>query len=328
MSRLHYLNIDNYLTENDTAISIKLSYQLFGQELHNAPIVLVNHALTGNSNVAGDEGWWKDLIGQDKCIDTSYYTVLAFNIPSNGFAEDETSLIHNYKDFVAKDVANLFALGLEKLQIENLFAVIGGSVGGGIAWELAALKPNLIQHLIPVATDWKSTDWLIANCYLQDNILNNSIKPIEDARIHAMMCYRTPESFQAKFDRTVNDKLEMFNIESWLAHHGNKLKDRFQLASYKFINQLLKTIDISRKEDFDLVVNRISSEIHLVSVDTDLFFTPNESRSTYNALKRLGRNVQYHEIQSIHGHDAFLIEYEQLRSFLEPIFSKHKVKIA
>ncbi|MDJ0645464.1 MAG: alpha/beta fold hydrolase [Flavobacteriaceae bacterium] len=327
MSDLHYIDIDNYTTQSGTTISIPLSYQLFGQALFEAPIVLVNHALTGNSEVAGSTGWWKELIGRDKCIDTDYYTIIAFNIPGNGFDGKEASLIHNYKDFVARDVAHIFALGLQKLKIENLFAVIGGSVGGGIAWELAALKPDLIEHLIPVATDWKSTDWLIANCFLQDNILNNSVNPIEDARIHAMLCYRTSQSFKAKFDRTVNEDLGMFNIESWLTHHGDKLRNRFQLSSYKFINQLLKTIDISRSEDFETVVNRIKSAIHLVAVDTDLFFTPDESQATYSKLKENGNTVFYHEIQSIHGHDAFLIEYDQLTAYLEPIFSTYKVNV-
>lgn len=327
MNGLQYLNIDEYITENGTAISLKLSYQLFGQALHEAPIVLINHALTGNSTVTGESGWWQDLIGCDKCIDTNHYTILAFNIPGNGYDGDEASLIHNYKDFIAKDVAKIFALGLEKLKVDSLFAVIGGSVGGGIAWELAALKPNLTEHLIPVATDWKSTDWLIANCFLQDSILNNSKNPIEDARIHAMMCYRTPESFKAKFDRTINEDLEIFNIESWLIYHGNKLRNRFQLASYKFINQLLKTINISKNKDFERVVSQIKSTIHLVAVDTDLFFTPNESKDTYRQLQKLGLNVFYHEIVSVHGHDAFLIEFDQLTAFLEPIFLKHKIKV-
>ena len=324
MSELSYIDIENFTTESGKAISLKLSYQLFGQELHDAPIVLVNHALSGNSSVSGETGWWKDLIGKDKCIDTNYYTILAFNIPGNGYDGLAANLIHNYKDFVAKDVAQIFALGLQELQIDKLFAVIGGSVGGGLAWELAALRPNLIEHLIPVATDWKSTDWLIANCFLQDNILNHSTNPIEDARIHAMMCYRTPQSFKAKFDRTINKDLGVYNIESWLGHHGHKLQSRFKLASYKFINQILKTIDISKDTSIEQFAATFSGQIHLVAVDSDLFFTPDECKITFDLLRNEDIPVNYHEIESIHGHDAFLIEYDQLNKFLEPIFSNHK----
>lgn len=328
MLNLKTIHIPNFVTKSGKARPIKLSYQTFGQILGSAPIVLVNHALTGNSNVCGEDGWWKDLIGDNKCIDTNQYSILAFNIPGNGFGNYENLLTDNYKDFVAGDIANIFLLGLKELQIESLYAVIGGSVGGGLTWEMAALAPNLIKHLIPVATDWKSTDWLVANCYLQDNILNNSSKPIEDARIHAMMCYRTPQSFKYKFNRTFNENLDVFNIESWLLHHGEKLRDRFQLSAYKLINQILRTIDISRDRSFVDVVSEIQSHIHIVSVDNDLFFTAYENKETFGKLKELNVKSSYYEIKSIHGHDAFLIEFDQLSTLLSPIFKNSSKKVA
>jgi homoserine O-acetyltransferase len=279
---------------------------------------MVNHALTGNSNVIGEQGWWNDLIGESKTIDTNKYTVLAFNVPGNGY---DGFGIENYQDFNARDIARVFNQGIEALQISQLFAIIGGSVGGGIAWEMAALKPKITQHLIPIATDWKSTDWLIANCFLQEQILANSSKPIEDARIHAMLCYRTPESFSSKFQRTTNEELAVFNIESWLAHHGNKLQKRFQLSAYKMMNHLLKTIDITRGRDsFAAVAATMEANIHIIGIDSDLFFTANENRGTYEELKKYKENVSYQEIVSIHGHDAFLIEYQQLHNLLAPIF--------
>jgi len=327
---IQHITIKDFETENKALISeIKLSYQVFGKPLGSAPIVLVNHALTGNSNVAGNDGWWKDLIGDDKVIDTKLYSVLAFNIPGNGF---DGFVIENYKDFVARDIANLFLIGLEKLKIDQLFAVIGGSLGGGIAWEMAVLKPDFIQHLIPVATDWKSTDWLIANCQIQEQFLLNSKNPVHDARMHAMLCYRTPESFKERFQRSKNDDLEIFNVESWLLHHGNKLQERFQLSAYKLMNQLLKTIDVTknRKNDFNVLEN-IKANIHIIGVDSDLFFTAEENRQTHKQLAVTNPNVTYNEINSVHGHDAFLIEYEQLEKIIEGIFvpnsKKRKMKI-
>ena len=167
-----------YTTKSGKTTAIALSYQLFGKPLHEAPIVMINHALTGNSNVTGEGGWWNSIVGPNKVIDTNAFTVLAFNIPGNGHDQVLSSLIENYKDFTARDIAEIFANALDHLKITQLFAVIGGSVGGGLAWELAALKPTLIQHLVPIASDWKSTDWLIANCYIQEQILNNSSQPL------------------------------------------------------------------------------------------------------------------------------------------------------
>ena len=146
---LHQLQIKKYKTLSGISQDIQLSYQVFGKKLHTAPIILVNHALTGNSNVTGDDGWWSALIGDGKCIDTEKYTILAFNIPGNGH---DKFVIENYKDFVAGDVARMFLLGLQQLKVERLFAIIGGSLGGGIAWEMAALRPDLSEHLIPVAS--------------------------------------------------------------------------------------------------------------------------------------------------------------------------------
>lgn len=323
METLQYINILNYKTKTGKTSSIKLSYQLFGKPLHEAPIVMINHALTGNSKVTGLGGWWSPLVGAGKVIDTASYTVLAFNIPGNGQDENPESLIDNYKDFTAADISQIFALALAELKIIKLFAVIGGSVGGGLAWELAALKPNLIEYLIPIACDWKSTDWLLANCHIQDRILNNSSQPLADARMHAMSLYRTPESLKHKFDRTLQDGEGIFAVESWLNYHGKVLNERFQLAAYKMMNQVLRTIDITQgKKDFTEVASKITSNIHIITINSDLFFKSEENWETYVDLKSQKENVTISEIQSIHGHDAFLIEFDQLESILESVFKQ------
>jgi homoserine O-acetyltransferase len=319
------ISIQNFTTENGALYhTLPLSFTIAGQPLHSAPIVLVNHALTGNAQVTGENGWWNNLIGEGKTIDTAVYTILAFDIPGNG---SNSFLIENYLDFTARDIARIFIEGIKALNIEKLYAIIGGSVGGGIAWEILALEPNITEHLIPIASDWKSTDWLIANCFLQEQILNNSSKPIEDARIHAMLCYRSPESFKEKFQRTINQDFLIFNIESWLAHHGKKLQQRFQLASYKLMNQLLKTIDITRNsESFENLLSQSNASIHIVGINSDLFFTAKENVETYEELKKFKDNVFYSEIDSVHGHDAFLIEYKQLDHLLADIFKAETIK--
>lgn len=318
---LHHIILKHFTTESGTQFeNIKLSYQLFGLQLGTAPIVLVNHALTGNSNVAEKEGWWSAIIGENKTINTQKYTVLAFNIPGNGF---DGFIIDDYKSFIARDIARLFLKGLQQLNITHLFALIGGSLGGGIAWEMVVLNNKITKHFIPVATDWKSTDWLIANCQIQEQFLVNSKNPVHDARMHAMLIYRTPESFKERFHRTKNKELEIFNIESWLLHHGKKLQERFQLSSYKLMNQLLKTIDVTNNvEKSAAILDAIEADIHIIGVDSDLFFTAEENRETQKLMALNKPNVTYNEINSVHGHDAFLIEYNQLQKIIEPIFNK------
>ncbi|MFD2564228.1 alpha/beta fold hydrolase [Aquimarina rubra] len=319
---LQKVQISNYTTTKGQKIDqIPLFFEVFGNSLQDAPIVLVNHALTGNSSVCGPNGWWNGLIGKGKCIDTDRYTVLSFNIPGNGYDGEESNLISDYTFFTARDIAAIFAKGLELLNIKKLHAAIGGSVGGGIAWELAALKPNLIDHLIPVATDWKSTDWLKANCLVQEQILLNSENPVHDARLHAMLIYRSPESFKQKFNRSYNDEKEMYNVESWLFHHGKKLDERFTLSAYKELNHILANIDITAgRGSFIEVAGSIRSNIHIISVNSDGFFTVVEDEITFKKLKEVKHNVSHHLINSVHGHDAFLIEFDQLSELLQDVF--------
>jgi len=316
--KLVYIPIEDFTTQRGFQLSkLQLSYELFGMKLGTAPVVLVNHALTANSSVIGEMGWWQDIIGENKTIDTNKFTIISFNIPGNGY---DGLLIENYQDFVAKDIANLFLIGLRKLGILQLHSIIGGSLGGGIAWEMAGLNPSIAQHIIPIAADWKSTDWLIANCSIQEQFLLNSKNPVHDARMHAMMCYRTPASYKAKFNRSVHEELKIFNIESWLLHHGKKLQERFQLSAYKMMNHLLRTIEAVNFINWEDHLSKINAQVHIVAIDSDLFFLAEENKETFKELSKTSVDVSYNEIKSIHGHDAFLIEFDQLDKILKPIF--------
>ncbi|NPD85215.1 alpha/beta fold hydrolase [Lentimicrobium sp. L6] len=312
--------IKDFTTSSGVLLNeLNLTYEVFGKPLHTAPIVVINHALTGNSDVLSEEkGWWKTIIGENKLIDTNKYTILAFNIPGNAY---DDLIIENYKDFTTRDIASLFLEAIDGLKIEKLFAVIGGSLGGGIAWEMAVLKPKLIENLIPVACHWQSSDWIIGFNEVQMQILEFTDKPLEIARMMAMLFYRTPASLESKFNRSQTADGKLFNIESWLRHHGNKLNGRFEVSAYRLMTHLLTTLDItSHFENFEEAVKEIESNIIQVAVDTDWIFVKDETIETKNKLDKLEIKNEYHEIKSIHGHDAFLIEFEQLESFLKPIF--------
>ncbi len=301
--------------------SISLRYQIFGQPLQQAPVVLVNHALTGNSEVAGPDGWWKNLIGNQKTIDLNRYTVIAFNIPWNGFRQNEVSLPEQYRFYSTRLVAELFWLGLDNLKIKEIHTIIGGSIGGSIGWEMSMLRPESVKNLIPIACSIKASDWLIGNVLVQDMILNNSVNPIEDARKHAMLLYRTPESLDKKFKGIYNIPENQYAIESWLNYHGDTLKNRFSLNSYKIINNLLRTIgqDLT-EQDIMKYAALTNANIHIIAVNTDYMFTKMEQLNIFDSIRRYKKEVRYSEIQSIHGHDAFLIEYDQLNSILKNNF--------
>ena len=319
MSEIRTISIKNFKTHSGAIYpKINLYYQQFGRQIGKAPIVLVNHSLTGDANLTGDGGWWTEIIGKGKIIDTDKYTILGFNIPGNGV---KGQIFNKPEDFHTGDIASLFLLGLSNLKIKKLYALIGGSIGGGIAWEMAAISKDITKFLVPVAADWKANDWIIANTFLQRRIIENSKQPLQDARIHAMLTYRTPQSFENRFGRTLNKEQGIFNIESWLIYHGEKLQKRFQLKAYIMMNHLLSSINIEREGEIALnIIKNIKSEIHMVAIDSDLFFTPIEDQKTFNSCKKVKKNIYYHEIKSLHGHDAFLIESQSMEKILSKIF--------
>ena len=315
-------NILNYKTIAGVSYErIGISHQVFGKEIHTAPIVLIIHALTGNSDILSTEkGWWKEIVGENKLINTKEYTVIVFNIPGNGF---DGHLIDTYKDFCARDIALIFHAALQKLNIKQVFSILGVSLGGGIAWEMASLYPKFSNYIIPIAADWKSSDWIIGHNFIQESILLNSKKPLEDARKMAMLFYRTPVSFSQKFNRTKTNDRSMYNVESWLNHHAEKLKNRFELKAYLMMNHLLASINIVPEgKTLEEVMSKIESTIIQISVSSDLFFIPEENIKTKKTLDKLKMTNEYYEIKSLDGHDAFLIEHEQITAFLSSIFKK------
>lgn len=310
---LHQLDISTVKHSN-----LKISFRIFGKEPGNAPVILVNHALTGNSTITGKNGWWKEVIAENNAITPLEFTIIAFDVPGNG---QNDFFIENYKDYSTRDIAEIYWEALSTLNIHHLFAVIGGSLGGAIAWEMAFLKPKSIEKIVPIACHYKASDWLIGNVHLQESILTNSKNALEDARMHAMLLYRTPQSFHEKFQRRKNSETTQYESEEWMMFHGNALAKRYQLRSYRLMNHLLKTIgEHITDEIFSQFLNETETEIHLIAINTDYMFTEKEQHETFEVLKKNNVKATFEVIDSIHGHDAFLIEYSQIQQLIQPYF--------
>lgn len=308
---LQHITLKNQILASGKILDVHLSYQIFGPDLHSAPIILVNHALTGNSNVSGNRGWWNSLIGENKILDTRQYSVICFNIPGNGF---DGNVLENYQDFGTRDIAQIFLAGLSLLKISKVEILIGGSLGGAIGWEMLALKSDLAENFVPVACHYKTSDWLHSQCLVQQFLLDHSHEPLEKARLHAMLCYRTPESLNHRFKNEIHPQAKIRRSHDWLNFHGKKLGARFSLKAYRFMNQLLMSINVDQE-----AIKKIKAKIHLVAVDSDQFFPAREIKECYEFLNKTKAIVFYHEIKSIHGHDAFLMEYAQLNQILNRV---------
>ena len=313
-SQLQYFTLKNHQLLSGKKLDINLSYQIFGKSLHSAPIVMVNHALTGNSHVAGENGWWNSLIGEDKVIDTNKFTVICFNIPGNGFS---MSTLEVEYDFLTKDVAQIFLAGLSFLNITKLRILIGGSLGGAIGWEMLAINSQLTENFIPIACDYKTSDWLHSQCLVQQFLLNHQEKTLQKARMHAMLCYRTPESLNERFKNEIHTEKQILKSQDWLNFHGERLNSRFSLNAYRLMNTLLMTINADAEK-----LKNITANIYLISVNSDMFFPSFEMKKCYDFLIKTKPNTFYHEIKSTHGHDAFLMEFDQLNSIISTIVNE------
>lgn len=295
--------------------SLTITYQVAGPALGTAPIVLVCHALTGNSAVAGPEGWWAKLFGPGQTIDTASYTILSIDIPGNEYAG--SAPLDDPSRLSVRDVARLWLLVLRELRVDHLYALIGPSLGGGIAWQIAVLEPTLAEHIFPIATDYKASDWLLAQTEVQRLILDHSDRPIHDARVHAMLTYRTPESLIGRFEGETTDS-GLPRVLDWLDYHGRTLEGRFSLSAYRVMTFLTSTIHAAENEK---ELARIASDIHLIAIDSDRLFPYFIARETIEGLRCSGKeHAELHTIVSDHGHDAFLIEYDQLCRIMSPYF--------
>ena len=315
-TKLNYHKFENFKLSSGENVSLSLSYQTFGLQLGKGPLVVVNRSLTGDSNISGDRGWWSELIGSKKMIDTNKFCVMCINIPGN--IKEKRGFNYGNK-WILHDVAKLFVQLLKNLGVRKVHSLIGGSIGGGLVWEMGLLDEKFFENLIPVAADYKASDWLISNTYFQNLILKNSKNPVFDARVHAMLSYRNPKSINRRFKIKSNDLNERKVID-WLNHHGNKLKEKFSLKSYIHMNHLLSSIGYNYENKFLKLITKNKSKIHLVGVNSDLLFPNFEIENTYNLLSTIKRNIYYYQIQSDHGHDAFLIEFKQMKNKLNHIF--------
>ena len=317
-SKLNYYNFKDFELSSGQKIVVNLSYQTYGLNVDEGPVVVINHSLTGDSNVSGNSGWWNELVGHNKMIDLNKFCVICINVPGN---------IIELKDFdynikwILNDIAKLFISLLKKLKIKKIHSVIGGSIGGGLVWEMGLLENDYFENLIPIAADFKASDWLVSNTYLQDLILKNSNNPVFDARLNAMLSYRNPKSLNKRFERC-SDELGQRKVINWLNHHGNKLKNNFSINAYLHMNNLLSSIGskIKNNSDFIDLIKKNNSSVHLVGVNSDLLFPDFEIKKNYKSLSKIKKNIFYYQIKSDHGHDAFLIEFKKIKKNLNHIY--------
>jgi homoserine O-acetyltransferase/O-succinyltransferase len=333
---------------------VDVAFETYGELNSEATnCILVCHALTGSSHAAfynseTDKipGWWDGIIGPGKALDPTKYFIVCSNFLVGCYGTTGPSTINprTLKEYgtsfpltTIRDMVRVQKKLLEWLGVERVELVVGGSMGGMQAIEWGVMYPDFVQRIAPIATGASHTAWGIGlnevarqAIFTDPAYRNGSYYPYGQpsrglalARMIAMLSYRTPESFALRFqrDRIHEDGAEnaldlknIFQVESYLHYQGVKLVERFDANTYIYITRAMDLHDVARdRGKLRDVLGAIKSKTLCVGISSDVLYPAAEQRG----LAELIPSAKYAEIQSVHGHDAFLIEFEKMNRAIE-----------
>lgn len=274
-------------------------------------VVLVLHALTGSADAA--DGWWRGLIGPGAALDTTRYAVLAPNLLGSCYGSTgPTTADGRFPALTTRDLARALGVLLEQLGIPRVALVTGGSLGGMVALEFAASFPGRAARAVVFAAPAAQGDAAIGWGHVQRELIAAlGVDGLALARRVAMLTYRTPEGLARRFRRAVAPD-GGFAVESWLRAHGERLAERFTAESYLTLLSAMDAHDVGRgRGSVGERLRASGTSFTGVGIPGDTLYPDAEIRAWVDAA-----GAQYRAIDSVHGHDAFLLEREQVGAIL------------
>ena len=328
---------------------IRLAYETYGElNAARSNAVLVTHAWTGDAHAAGRHtpedrkpGWWDDMIGPGKVLDTERYFVICSNvIGSCGGSTGPTSISPrtgrpynlSFPVVMVRDMVRAQKLLIDRLGIDSLATVIGGSMGAMQALEWGILYPEAVRSIIAIAGTGRTSPMAIAlNAVARQAIFNDPMwkkgnykpeHPPADgmalARAIGHISFLSDASMHLKFGRRFSardgmfDFFGQFEVERYLEYNGNNFVDRFDTNSFLYLAKALDLYDVAWNFD-----NRQEALIRLrcpslwFAFTSDWLYPPNQTEEVVACLEKLGKEATYHLIESDYGHDSFLVEPEK-----------------
>jgi homoserine O-acetyltransferase len=353
-----------YLESGRILEPYKIAYETYGELNDDASnVILVCHALSGSQHAAGlhegdrKAGWWDELIGDGKAIDTTKHYVISTNVIGSCFGStgpmdnnypSDTPFRLKFPVLTIKDMIKAQKALLSQLGIHHLKAIIGGSMGGMQALQFAVDYPNFSNKVIALATTYATQPWTIAfnkvaieairrdprfenGQYAKNAFKENGLDGLAIGRIAGHISYLSPDSMNDKFGRNYvnNDGLfELFGryeVERYMEYNTNNFSKTFDPLSYLYIVKAINTFNLSRGYDslYEAIL-RIKAETTLISFQGDYLFFPREMEHIYKMMQRNKQNAHYHEIESNYGHDAFLVEIDKFNTIIKKALENKK----
>ena len=341
-----------------------LSYETYGElNADRSNAVLICHALNASHHVAGryaqqpkSEGWWDNMIGPGKPVDTNRFFVIGVNNLGSCFGSTgpmhvnpDTGRVYgaDFPVVTVEDWVEAQARLVDALGIRQLAAVMGGSLGGMQALSWSLQFPDRLRHAVVIASAPNLNAENIAfnevarRAIVTDpdfhggHFYEHGVVPKRGLRIARMLghiTYLSDDVMNSKFGRMLQtgDALKYstqeieFQIESYLRHQGDKFSEYFDANTYLLITRALDYFDPAKAHGHDLkaALARATAQFLLVSFTTDWRFAPARSREMVQALVANQRQVSYAEIDAPHGHDAFLLEDPRYLSLIRAYFER------
>ena len=313
---------------------LNITYHTYGEYTPQSKVVWVCHALTASSDVFS---WWKGLFGEEEFFNPKEYFIVCPNILGSPYGT--TSAIstnpatgepyyHDFPRFTIRDMMEVHEVLRQHLGIKKIHIGVGGSMGAGQLMEWAYKYPNVFERLALIAYTAKESAWAISihtaqrmaietDPTWQERRLDAGQKGLAAARAMAMNAYRTFECFEEQ-QADNDDRTEGFSVDSYLRYQGKKLVGRFDVFSYYSLMNALDTHNVGRGQGgCEQVLSQIKTPCLVIGIVSDVLYPIAEQRFLAAHLPE----VDYHEIESVYGHDGFLTEGEKItalmRSFLE-----------
>ena len=248
MNTLQQINIPVWPLEDNTIVNnVSVTYRQYGLPIGTAPVILINHSLNGDSDCMYH---WDGVIGKNKAIDLGEYTVISIDIPGNEVAREINYSHLPFEKISGRDIAVLFWLTLFDLEINELFAIIGADLGGGIAWEMTTLFPKRVLNLIPIASSPVTANWLEKEPIAKNEFIKTLFYSIDISR------NRQPILEVAQY---IQSKIHVIYVKNDSNYNKQELR-RF----YTKLNEVKKNIQFY---ELDEIEDNIYIKEHIEQVD-------------------------------------------------------------
>lgn len=309
----------------------QLHYSTFGKINEKQDnVIWVCHALTGNSLVTE---WWDGLVGEGKLYNPKEHFVICANVIGSCYGSTgpheinpETKKLYylDFPDVTIRDMVRALDILREHLQIQNIHTLLGGSLGGQQAMEWAILKPDLMEHLILMATNAQFSPWGIAFNETQrmaikaDPTWKNESKDaghegLKAARAIGMLSYRNYEAYwNTQLDSDI-EKLDHYKASSYQIYQGQKLVERFNTHAYWYLSKAMDSHHVGRSRGgVKNALKQIKAKTLVIGISSDFLFPVVEQKFLADHIP----NAKYEQIDSFYGHDGFLVEFKAITEMI------------